>query len=249
MTIGLVLSGGGARGIAHLGVLQALKEEGVELKMISGVSSGAITGALYAAGMNPTEALEIIVKTPILRYLRPALNKFGFLNINRLASIFEQYFPVKTFEELAIKTFVTATDIEVGETVIFEKGEIIPSILASSAMPVVFAPVKIKDRLYIDGGVLNNLPVEPLEGKCDYIIGVHTNPLNHEFNVGSIRSVLERTFQLAVGTNVKTRIYRCNHLIEPAELSRFSLFDISKARDIYKIGYNYGKLSLAKMVY
>src|SRR6478735_2601225 len=105
MKIGLVLSGGGARGVAHLGVLQALEEEGLKPSMISGVSSGAITGALYAAGMPPSEVLEILIKTHIVRYLRPALSRFGFLNIDKLSSVFEQYFPVRTFEELKIKTF------------------------------------------------------------------------------------------------------------------------------------------------
>lgn len=246
MEFGLVLSGGGARGIAHLGVLKALQEEGLSPSFISGVSSGAITGTLFAAGMPPDDALEILLKTKLFRYLRPALNRFGLLNIEKLTSVFQQYFPVKTFEELKIKTIVSATDLEAGKTRYFEEGPIIPAILASSAIPVLFTPITIENKLYIDGGVLNNFPIDPLRDKCSYIMGVHTNPLNTHFKVGSIRSVLERTFQLAIANNVNGRLKECHLLIEPLELSQYSIFDISQAKDIYKIGYLHARRMIAE---
>jgi NTE family protein len=247
MNIGIVLSGGGARGISHLGVLQALEEEGIKPSLISGVSSGAITGGLYAGGLNPSEILELLIKTNIFRYLRPAWSKFGFLDIGKMSAVFHQYFPITTFEELAIPLVVSATNIKEGKTEYFEKGDLINAILASSALPVIFAPVKINDVMYVDGGVVNNLPVEPLIGKVDYIIGVHSNPLNRNYNLGSIKNVIERTFQLAVSNNVKERIKYCNLFIEPEALARYSIFEVAKAREIFKVGYDYTKIALGQL--
>jgi NTE family protein len=91
--------------------------------------------------------------------------------------------------------------------------------------------------LYIDGGILNNLPVEPLLGKCDFIIGVHTNPINLQMQFTSMRSVMERSLLLAIQSNIKERIEKCNLLIEPPTLNRFTTFDSKKAREIFEIGY------------
>lgn len=244
MITGVVLSGGGARGIAHLGVLQAMEEAGIKPDLVSGVSSCAIIGALYASGLKPADILEMVIKTSIFRYLRPAWSRFGFLDIKRFAAVFRQNFPVNRFEELSIKLFVSATDLREARTVYFDTGEIIPAVLASSSIPVLFAPVEIEQRLFIDGGVINNLPVEPLLGSCDRIIGVHSNPINLSYEPGSIKSVIERTFQLAIANNVKDRIRYCDIFIEPSPLSRVSIFDVSRAREIFKIGYEAAKLVL-----
>jgi NTE family protein len=101
--------------------------------------------------------------------------------------------------------------------------------------------------MYVDGGVVNNLPVEPLIGKVDYIIGVHSNPLNRNYNLGSIKNVIERTFQLAVSNNVKERIKYCNLFIEPEALARYSIFEVAKAREIFKVGYDYTKIALGQL--
>ncbi|MFL5730514.1 MAG: patatin-like phospholipase family protein, partial [Cytophagaceae bacterium] len=99
MKTGLVLSGGGARGIAHLGAIQAILDHGLKPDIISGVSAGAIVGSLYGAGMKPPEILEILVKTKLFRYIRPAWSRFGFLNIQKLIAIYRLYLPIKSFED------------------------------------------------------------------------------------------------------------------------------------------------------
>jgi NTE family protein len=239
MKIGLALSGGGIRGVAHLGVLAALEENGLKPQIISGVSSGAIIGTLYAYGMSPQEILENLIKTKIFRYMRPAWSRFGFLNIQKLEAIYRLYLPVKTFEELPIKLIISAADIQEGKTVFFSKGDLLKPILASSCVPVIFAPLEMNNKLMVDGGVINNLPVEPLIGECDFIIGVHVNPTNTKHKINSIKSMIERTFHLAIAGNVKERIKHCNLFIEPPELADYNIFEISKARDIYRIGYEY----------
>lgn len=237
--IGLALSGGGIRGVAHLGVLTALEENGLKPHIISGVSSGAIIGTLYAYGMPPAEILENLLKTKIFRYMRPAWSKFGFLNIQKLEAIYKLYLPVKTFEELPLKLIISAADIIEGKTIFFSEGDLLKAILASSCVPVIFAPLEMDGKLMVDGGIINNLPVEPLIGKCDFIIGVHVNPTNTKYHISSIKSMIERTFHLAIAGNVKDRIKHCNLFIEPPELANYNIFELSKAKEIYRIGYEY----------
>lgn len=242
--IGLVLSGGGARGLSHLGVLKALLEAGITPSMISGVSSGAIIGTFFASGVMPEYLLEIIIKSNLFRYVRPAWSKFGFLSIERFLPLYEQYLPVKTFEELQIPMIISATELKEAKTIFFSEGDIVKPILASSCMPVLFVPMHIEDKRFVDGGIINNLPVEPLLGRCDVIIGAHANPTNKKFRVAGIRSMIERTFHLAIATNVKERIHHCDIFIEAPELARFTIFDMKNAKEIFQIGYKHAKAVL-----
>lgn len=239
MKIGLTLSGGGARGVAHLGTLKAFDEWGIKPSMISGVSSGAIIGALYGSGLKPEYILEALINSKLYRYLRPAWSKFGFLDIERFLKLYKIHLPVETFEELNIKLFISAADLKEGKTVYFHEGPLLKPILASSCLPVLFNPVSIGEKQYIDGGMLNNMPVEPLLGHNDFIIGVNCNPTNKEFRIEGMRSVIERTFHLMLSLNVKERIKHCDIFIEAPELASYTIFDIRDARDIFKLGYEH----------
>jgi NTE family protein len=239
MKIGLALSGGGARGIAHLGALKALMEHDLQPKIISGVSSGAIIGALYSSGLHPDEIMSTLLKTRIFRYIRPAWSKVGFLNIQKLHAIYKLYLPVKTFEELRSPLVISAADIREGKTVYFTEGDLAKAIIASTCIPVLFAPIEMEGKLLVDGGIINNLPVEPLISRCDLIIGVHCNPTHRKYKVGNIKSMLERTFHLSISNNVKERSKYCDMFIEPPQLINYALFEISKAKEIYKVGYDH----------
>jgi NTE family protein len=239
MKIGLALSGGGARGIAHLGVLKALIEHDLRPEIISGVSSGAIVGALYSSGLHPDEIMDILLKMRIFRYIRPAWSKFGFLNIQKLLAIYKLYLPVQTFEKLKLPLIISAADIMEGKTVYFTEGDLTKAILASTCIPILFAPIEMEGKLMVDGGIINNLPVEPLIARCDLIIGVHCNPTHRQYQVGGIKSMLERTFHLSINNNVKERIKYCDLFIEPPQLINYGLFEISKGKDIYKVGYDH----------
>jgi len=239
MKIGMALSGGGVRGIAHLGVLKALKEQGIEPDMISGVSAGAIVGALYAVGHSPDAVLEIIISTRMFRFLRPAMSRVGLLKMEKTDEIYLKYLTGNCFENLKIPLIVSATNLNEGETVYFSRGELIKTIQASSCIPVLFEPMRFNGGTYVDGGILNNLPVEPLLDTCDCIIGVHSNPYDTRQALNSMRTVMERTLLLAVQYNVKERIKCCDLFIEPDGLKRFTTFDIAKARQIFEVGYTH----------
>jgi NTE family protein len=235
--LGLALSGGGARGIAHLGVLQAFDEFGIAISAISGTSAGAIGGALYANGYKPAEILEIIISTNFFKLIRPAISKTGILKMSPASSIYRKYLAHNSFEQLKIPFYAAATHLGRGETVIFREGDLIRAIMASSCIPVIFDPVKIDGEYYIDGGVLNNMPAEPLTGSCDIIIGVNCNKVADNYKPGNVRDLLERTLLVAINFNAYERQKLCHFMIEPSECYRYSAFDVQSARTIYRIGY------------
>ena len=241
MKIGLVLSGGGARGIAHLGVIKALLEMGIRFDQIAGTSAGAITGALTAQGYSPDESLKIIESSSFVRHLRPAWNRMGLLRIDTAIDLYKKYIPHDSFEELQIPLHVVAVDLGAGEQVIFEQGELIRPVLASCCLPGIFEPLLIHKRQYVDGGVLNNLPVDVIEHKVDFLIGSHCNPFGTTKPIRSMRSVVERSIILAVQSKTKEKFPRCDVLLEPDGLVGYSPMDISKARELFRIGYQHAQ--------
>lgn len=247
MKIGLVLSGGGARGIAHLGVIKALIEMGIGFDHIAGTSAGAITGAFLAEGYSPEESLKIIESSSFVRRLRPAWSRMGLLRLDTIVDIYRQYIPHDSFEGLQIPLHVVAVELNDGEQVVFEKGELIRPVLASCCLPGIFEPFLINRKQYVDGGVLNNLPVDVIENKVDVLIGSHCNVLGPRKPVTSMRGVIERSLVLAVQSKTKERFAKCNVLIEPPQLAQYSTADIKKARELFRIGYQH-TLSMAAQI-
>lgn len=155
--IALVLGGGGSRGLAHIGVLKVLVRERIPTDLIVGTSMGAIVGAQYAAGLTPDEIVEKV----------RALQGNQLLSLNHLFSArarqrtleewLEANLPVATFEELSCPLTAVAVDVVEGEEVTLSEGPLIPALLASSAVPGVFPPVRCGDRLLADGGVIDSL--------------------------------------------------------------------------------------------
>jgi len=239
MRIGLVLSGGAARGFAHLGVLKALDELEIKVHIIAGTSSGAMAGAFYATGHAPDETFRIVSETNIIRLMRPAFSRFGLLKMVEVEKQFSKYFGNKTFADLSTQLIICATDINRAVSVYFTEGELVKPLMASSSVPILYQPISYQDHLLIDGGLLNNMPVECLMGECDFIIGVHTNPLDHQRNIATFKDLVERTFQIAINNNVEPRLKLCHFLIEPPELKQYGLLEIKKAKEMYQSGYNY----------
>ncbi|MEN8249972.1 MAG: patatin-like phospholipase family protein [Bacteroidota bacterium] len=243
--IGFALSGGGARGIAHLGVIKALQEAGINPDMIAGTSAGSIVGGLIAAGYSPDECLDIATKTKVLSIFKPSFTRTGLLSIEKLADILKPYLP-STFEELAIPLIVTTTEINEGKVAYFDKGELIPTILASSCIPVLFKPVVINGKNYVDGGVLNNLPAEPLHEKVRMLYGVSCNPNGYIENLTNARHLMERSALLAINGNSINSRKLCNVFIEPPGLINYSGINLSQAREIFDEGYKYTRENISK---
>ena len=236
--IGVALSGGGARGIAHLGVLKALNEAGIHADIIAGTSAGAMVGALYSAGNSPDECLKIVQKTNILSVFRPSFSWKGLLSIDKLAKVLENYLP-QTFAELKIPLIVAATEINKGETEYFADGELVPTILASSCIPVIFKPYVINGCNYVDGGILNNLPTEALKEQVKSLIGVSCNPYGLVEKLENAKHLMERSALLAINGNTMKSRALCDIFIEPPALVKFSGFKLSQAQQIFDEGYKF----------
>lgn len=245
-SVGIVLSGGGARGIAHLGILRALEEWGVRCQYVSGTSVGAVLGALYAHGHHPDEILEIIVQTKIFRSMRPAWTFSGLLRLDGIRELLVRYLPNNNFEDLPVKLVVAATDLQEGRAAYFSEGELIPALLASSCVPAMFAPVHLNGKVYIDGGITDNLPAAIIRQKVDFIIGLHCNPIVPDAEPRNVRRLIERTLLLAINGNTFPSKSLCDVLIEPPDLGTVSTFDVSKARELADIGYRFTKANFTQ---
>jgi len=235
--IGLVLSGGGARGFAHLGVLKALNEAGIFPDVVSGTSAGALVGVLYADGHTPDEILNIMNVSSRLDFMRPALPREGLLQINAIMKILKSSLRAKKFEDLKIPLFVSATDLNNGRAVYFSKGDIFDPVIASASIPVLFQPVKIDDISYVDGGVLDNLPVKPIEDKCHILIGSFVNPVGYMEKVSGLINIAERTFMLSMSKEIYEKAKKFNLFIAPAELWNYKILDPEKSIELFNIGY------------
>ena len=243
---GLVLSGGGVRGMAHIGVIKALREFAVTPKWVSGASVGALVGALYARGIREEEMVRFFKETPLFRYDFLSLAKPGLFDTERYHAIFKDFFPENTFESLNIPLFVNATNLQRGSDTFFSKGELIRPLLASAALPPIFSPVLIDDELYSDGGIMNNFPIEPIEDKADFIIGSNVSVL-HEMTPREIRTSFQlasRTTGLMLHIINRDKISRCNLIFEPAMLQHIGVLDKKGIENAFKIGYDYASRRL-----
>jgi NTE family protein len=136
---------------------------------------------------------------------------------------------------------VTATDILKGELVYFSSGNLSQSLMASSCIPMLFQPVQYKNTLFVDGGVLNNFPTEPLSGQCDIIIGSYVNSIKNEVDQVHMNNVMDRCFHLAMKGSVQSKIDSCSLYIEPPNMSQFSIFNLKRADEIFDYGYQYAR--------
>ena len=248
-TIGYALSGGGARGFAHLGVIKVLEEVGIRLHAMSGSSSGAIAAALYASGKTPEEILELMKKHNYFGWGNLRWRTNGFFSMDLLRQILTGNLGRDDFASMDIKLYITATDLIKGESVIYSSGEITDIVIASASVPALFEPVKRGNKLLIDGGVLNNLPIEPLMSTCDIIIGSYVNQVSAEFSKHSFFEavdILDRTFHLAIARSVYSKVSNCDLFID-IPLNGYGLYDMKRADEIFEIGYNTASLYREKL--
>ncbi|QEC52322.1 NTE family protein [Anseongella ginsenosidimutans] len=252
--VALVLSGGGARAWAHIGLLKALEEEGIYPEVVSGVSAGAIVGAMYASGRSADETLEIVQKTDMFKILRKGLFSFmagAFSSLGHLQQQLEVFLPDNSFGSLQRKLFITTVNLNTGRVEIFDSGELHKPIMASCAVPLLFAPVKMGEYLYADGGVLNNLPVEPLLGQGYKIIGSNVVSPSLNMRLDGFRSVSMRSFELVSYKGIEDKAGLCDVMLTYEGLENYNIFRFAAARQIVDLGYKSARkqmdLLLAKL--
>ncbi|SMG12634.1 NTE family protein [Marivirga sericea] len=247
MKIGLALSGGGARGFAHLGIAQYMYEQNIRPDMISGTSAGAIAGAFLAAGYDPKRTMEIISDINFLKFFRPAMSWSGLVNLEKISDLLLEYFPKNSFSDFKIPLIISTTNYTKGENINFESGELIKPLLASASIPVIFKPIMIGEEAFVDGGITNNLPVNVLKSHVDFTIGVNCNPVGISSPNNSMKDVLERTMLMIINYQTKEQAKLCDIFIEPQELSKYKVFSISKAKEMYQIGYDSAETTFGQL--
>ncbi|MDH6304302.1 NTE family protein [Parabacteroides sp. PF5-5] len=236
-TLGLTLSGGGVRGFVHIAALQAMNERNIYPDILSGTSAGALAGAFYADGYSPKEIYAIFEKVKFREFADTSIPQGGIFKTNKFKSFLEKYLHARTFEELKYPLRVVASDIEYGVKQVFSKGELIPAVIASCSVPIVFTPVEIDNHYFVDGGLFMNFPVSVIRQDCEKLIGVNVSPVTPMKYDNSLRYMLERTMNYVVGSNTMAERSLCDFLIESNEVSTYSIFDFKHVSYIYQKGY------------
>lgn len=235
--IGVALGGGFARGIAHIGVLKVLEQEGIPVRLITGTSVGALIGACYCSGLSLTEMEEVARNTRFTSFARWTLSRYGFASNDRMISFLTRTLKCKSFEDLRIPLGVTATDFNTGEGVVFHSGSIIDPVRASCAYPGMFLPVQIRGRHLVDGMLSHPVPTRPLrEMGAERVLAVHLKgtwsnggPPRHLFDV------IGQSF--AIAQDAMASIWRsaADLVVEP-DVAGFAYDDFRRAADLIKMG-------------
>jgi len=235
--IGVALGGGFARGIAHIGVLKVLEEEGIPIRMVAGTSVGALIGAAYCSGLTIAELEEVAHKVRFTTFVRWTLSRFGFASNDRMVSFLARTLKVQTFEELRIPLGVTATDFHTGEGAVFRTGSIIDPVRASCAYPGMFLPVEIRGRWLVDGMLSNPVPTRPLrEMGAERVLAVQlkgqwskTTAPRHLFDV------IGQSF--AIAQDMMSSVWRtaADVVIEP-DVAGFDYDDFKRADELIRAG-------------
>ena len=170
--MGLSLSGGGAKGVAHLGVIQAMEELGIKPEIIAGVSAGAIMAALYADGKTPREILQFFKESRFFKFVNVTVPKKGLMSSDRFQRMLEGELKAKTFEELNMPIIVNATELLEGKCEYFFSGSLVEPLVASASVPIFITPKEMNGKYYVDGGIFNNMPAKVIRKHCETLIEI-----------------------------------------------------------------------------
>ncbi len=236
--IGLCLSGGGVRGFAHMGAFKAFEEYGIKFDMVAGTSAGSLFGMLYASNYSYADMYKLTNSIKTADFKK---SKLGFLpsKMDLLQNLIQTIAPVEKLEQLPIPLFVVAVDIRTGREMDFSTGSIAPILAGSCAVPYVFYPVKYKDMLLVDGGVLNNIPADVLrENGCDFVITIDCNCARGQGTTSNkFTSQLSACFGIMLASNSKNGIKNSDIVICP-KLSNYNFLKLKEKDAIIQEGYD-----------
>lgn len=237
--LGVALSGGGARGLAHAGALEAIEEAGFKPDIIAGVSAGSVVAVLYAAGVRPRRILDMFTSVSVHDLTELTIGKGGLIKIDKFARYISRSLgQYKRLEDLHIPTYVGVTNLDAGIAEEFHEGMIQDIVKASCSIPIVIPPVTINGTKYVDGGVLRNLPAWTIRDKCDQLIGVNVSPLVKEkVKTSSIMEIAMRSYTLMAKSNQNADMKMCDLVVETREISHHRVFSLKEITQIYNIGY------------
>ena len=236
--VGIALSGGGARGILHIGVLEALRKYGIHPEIVSGTSAGALVGVFYAAGLEPLQILDLVKDSKMIKMIKWKVPSSGLFDMKKVMGLLEQHIPSDDFSALKLPFYCSVSNLNTGLPEIKHSGKLFRWVLASASIPVIFEPQVIDGTTYVDGGLFDNLPVTAIRNQCHFLIGVHVNHNGQEENISGFKAIAERTFRLSIAKNVEESLKICDFVIDPPQTRLFNTFDFGRADEIFRIGFD-----------
>jgi NTE family protein len=238
--VGLALGGGAVLGAVHIGVLKALEESKYNVRWISGTSIGAFVAALYAFDHNASEIEEIASELSWFDISKIAISKMGILSNSKLGDVLADIIGEKLFEDASIPLAIVASDIVKGEKIVIDKGDVTKAVMASTCIPGIFSPIEFNERLLVDGGIIENIPISPLkEMGAEKIISVDlTQVTNIEPN--SIFDVLMNAFNIALNNAAQLQQGDADVVLAP-DLTQFNMVDTRQIPKLIEEGYRYTK--------
>lgn len=246
--VGLVLSGGGTKGIAHAGVLKFLREKNIDVHVLSCCSAGSIVGSMYAVGKSPEEILEFFNSVYFFNWKHFAFNQPGLVSSVIFRNYLNPIFGDMKLKNLGKEVKIVATELVSGTEKIFDEDfKVVDAIIASCSIPGITTPYIINEEMYCDGGVLNNFPADIIRNDCDKLIGVFVSP-PHDIKISdlkSIKAIVSRSYDLLSYRIEKIKFDHCDWFISSQELSTYGTFERRKDRleKIFQIGYQAAKES------
>lgn len=235
-------------GFAHIGVLQALEDHGIRPEVVAGTSMGALVGAMYANGMTPQDIFEMVKTEQLNRLasftdisLRNPRQLLGVSSQDKLHDILLQYLPHNSFDSLKMPFYLCAANLsDECEVIRHSGGQLVEYLQGSSCIPGFFAPTTIDGKYYVDGGVYNNLPAQPIRKLCNILIACDVNAAEHRKPVKTMGDVMARSLSLLIYENTREGRDLCDYVINIPVNHSYTTTDFSKFYNIYQIGYRTG---------
>lgn len=241
MSIGLVLSGGAVRGLAHIGVLKVMNNYDVPIELIVGTSMGGAIGGLVSAGIDVHEVEEFVLNLPSIHNIEFGFGSKSILSGDKIYEKLLQFLDIKGLNQLQIEnmkiTFKTvAVDLITGEEYIFDHGDLGVALRATTAVPGLFSPVNLDKHIMVDGGLLNNLPTDVAKASgIDSIIAVDVAKQPIVKEPQNVVDVLQRSFNIMLEDNTKRRQLLADLLLKP-NVGQYLAFDLKKIQTCIQAG-------------
>ena len=247
-TVGIALGGGAVLGAAHVGVLKALEEANIEISHITGTSIGAFVGAFYAFDLKSTAIEKIALNLGWFDLTKIALSKYSLLTNKKLGELIIEHLGDKNIEDSIIPLAIITTNIINGKKVVLTKGSLAKAVMASTCIPGIFKPIEMDDMMLVDGGIVENVPIDTLrEIGAEYTIGVDLNAKSEHGKPGNILDVIVNSFHFIIKQTVTLQTQSADVLIKP-NLSEFNMSDMSQVEELMEKGYADAKASLNKLI-
>ena len=246
--LGVVFSGGGALGLAHIGAIKALEEYNIEPAYVAGTSMGAIIGVMYAAGYTADEIMEIVkekrlYKVGHLMTLQSALRNNGMSTQKTLLRELQEFIPHNSFDSLSREFLVCVTNVETGEAEYsWTGGNLKEFVAASASIPAVFEPIVIDSVRYVDGGIVDNLPVKALRSQLKSpwmkVIAIDVLPFIENFDAKNSIDMATWGLRLIQNKNAEPNRASADFLVDSWALKEYHEFDFKRYKEIYQYGYD-----------